>query len=239
VQYGGPPLPSLSATEDEDNIVAALKQSERVSSISLVATSSLLDKLSTINKPFSELEELVLLSQDSVLMTLPSTFRWGLRLRTLHLTRTAIPTPPELLFLSKGLVDLQLHEIPEPGYPSLDVFVHSLSVMTQLRSLSLSHHFFSFAHALNDVHLPHSQENVLFSLLSRTSNIEEIASTWIILWIESMRPRLGDIKITFSQTSMDASHLSPIRQPHRNAEATSSGKYPILRACHLHLLYST
>jgi hypothetical protein len=228
VQYGGPPLPSLSATEDEDNIVAALKQSERVSSISLVATSSLLDKLSTINKPFSELEELVLLSQDSVLMTLPSTFRWGLRLRTLHLTRTAIPTPPELLFLSKGLVDLQLHEIPEPGYPSLDVFVHSLSVMTQLRSLSLSHHFFSFAHALNDVHLPpQSGERVVFPALTYLKYRGN--SKYLDNFVDRIdAPRLGDIKITFSQTSMDASHLSrfvnriEMQKPHHRANILSS-----------------
>ena len=90
VQYGAPPVPSLPATEDEDGIMAALMQSDRVSSISLIVTNSLLEKLPAIERPFSELEELVLLSQDNVSLTLPNSFRWGLRLRTC--------IRPELLF---------------------------------------------------------------------------------------------------------------------------------------------
>ena len=89
------------APEDEDNIIAALKQSDRVSSISLTVTSSLLEKLSTISEPFSELEELVLLSQDNLQLTLPSAFRWGPRLRTLHSTRIAFPSLPQLLSPSR------------------------------------------------------------------------------------------------------------------------------------------
>jgi len=57
----GPPAP-----EDEDNIMAALKLSDRVISMSLTATSPLLAKLSAIQEPFSELEKLVLLSQENV-----------------------------------------------------------------------------------------------------------------------------------------------------------------------------
>ena len=79
------------APEDEDNIMAAFKQSDRVSTIGLTLTNSLLEKLYTISEPFSELEELVLLSQDNVQLTLPSTFRWGTRLRTLHLTGLPFP----------------------------------------------------------------------------------------------------------------------------------------------------
>ena len=61
VQYGVHPVPSLPTTdsEDEDNIMAALKQSDRVTSVSLIVTNSLLEKLSAIEKPFLELEELV------------------------------------------------------------------------------------------------------------------------------------------------------------------------------------
>ena len=79
------------APEDNDNIIAALKQSDRVISVSLTLTNSLLEKLSTISGPFSQLEELILVSQDNLQLTLPSTFRWGSRFRTLHVTRTAIP----------------------------------------------------------------------------------------------------------------------------------------------------
>ncbi len=86
------------APEDEENIMAALKQSDRVYSITLTVTNSLLENLSTISEPFSELEELVLLSRDNVQLTLPSAFRWGPHLRALRSTRIAIP-PSRSFFL--------------------------------------------------------------------------------------------------------------------------------------------
>jgi hypothetical protein len=209
VQYGGPPEPSPPATEDEDNTVAALRQSGRVSSISLILTNSLLEKLSAIDRPFSELEDLVLRSQTSVLLTLPRAFRWGLRLRTLHLTRATIPALPELLSLSEGLVDLQLHEIPQLGYLALNAFVDSLSGMTQLRSLSLSHHFLSFAFPRNYVRLPpQSGERVVLPALTclkyrgTSEHLDRLVAR-----IDA--PRLGDIDIGFlGQPMMDVSQLS-------------------------------
>src|SRR6201996_3567258 len=73
VQYGGTPALDPPAPEDDDNIIAALKQSGRVSSISLTVTSSLLEKLSAISEPFSELEELALMSCDNMQLTIPNT----------------------------------------------------------------------------------------------------------------------------------------------------------------------
>ena len=71
---GGLPALSPPTHEDEDNIMAALKQSDRVISISLTVTASLLEKLSTIEGAFSELQDL-LLSRYGAQLTLPSTFR--------------------------------------------------------------------------------------------------------------------------------------------------------------------
>ena len=96
LDYRGFPTLRHPSPEDEDNIMAALKHSVRVCSIGLTVSSSLLKKLSTISNPFSELEELVLLSPDNVQSTLPSPFWWGHRLRTLHSTRIAIPSLPQL-----------------------------------------------------------------------------------------------------------------------------------------------
>jgi hypothetical protein len=45
--------------------------------ISITVTSSPLEKLYTISEPFSELEELSLLSRDNIQLALPKTFRWG------------------------------------------------------------------------------------------------------------------------------------------------------------------
>ncbi|KAH9006042.1 hypothetical protein EDB84DRAFT_1584774 [Lactarius hengduanensis] len=117
VQYGGTLELSPPAPKDEGNIMAALRKSSRVSSISLTVTSSLLEKLSSIEKPFSELEDLVLLSRGRVRLTFPSGFQWGPRLRCLQLTRIAFPALLELLCSSTNLVDLQLHEVLNSLYP--------------------------------------------------------------------------------------------------------------------------
>ena len=110
VQYGGlialgPPTP-----EDEDHIMAALKQSGRVISISLTITTSLLKKLFTIEGEFSELQDIVLHSQDGLPLTMPNAFRWGQRLRRLHSTGVTFPALLQLLSSSTNLIDLQLHE---------------------------------------------------------------------------------------------------------------------------------
>ncbi|KAH9171643.1 hypothetical protein EDB89DRAFT_1080186 [Lactarius sanguifluus] len=143
VKYGGSLELDPPAPEDEDNILAALKQSDRVSFISLTITNSLLDKLSAIERPFSELENLVLLSRDGVPLTLPAAFLWGPRLRRLHSTRIPIPTLFHLLHSSTNLVDLQLHEVFDYWQFPPKALAKALSGMAQLRSLSL--HFDSAA----------------------------------------------------------------------------------------------
>ena len=163
VQYGGFPNLYPPALEDDENIIAALKQYGRVSSISLTITSSLLERLPAISEPLLELEELTLLSQDRMQQVLPSTFRWGPLLRTLHSTRIAFPLLPQLLVPSQNLVDLQLHEIPISGYFSPDALANALSEMTQLEALSL--HFLSLPSRRNYVRFLHSQGNALFSQL--------------------------------------------------------------------------
>ena len=136
VQYGGSSTLDPPAPEDEDNVLAALKHSERVSSIGLTITESILPKLSTIEKPFLELEELDLLSRDNAQPALPSIFQWGPRLRSLHLARIAIPALSQLS-ASTGLVDLQLYDIRSAASIPPEAFADALSRMPQLRSLSL------------------------------------------------------------------------------------------------------
>jgi hypothetical protein len=206
VQYGGIPNLDPPAPEDVDNIIAALKQSGRVSSISLTVTSSLLKKLSEITEPFSELEELTLLSSHNIQLTFPSTFRWGPRLRTLHSTRIIFPSFPQLLAPSQGLVELQLHEISKAGYFSPEAFANALSGMTQLRSLSL--HFFSLPTRRNYLGLPpQSEERVVLSALTffKYRGTSKYLDT-LVARIDA--PRLQDFDITFfSQPTMDALQL--------------------------------
>ena len=206
LQYGGLPDLDPPAPEDDDNIIAALKQSSRVSSISLTVTSSLFEKLFAISEPFSELEELTLLSRGSVQLALPSSFRWGPRLRTLHSTRIAFPSFPRLLLPSEDLVDLQLHEIPSDGYFSPEAFANALSGTVQLRSLSL--HFLSLPPRRKYLGLPPLPEARVV-LLALTCFKYRGTSSYLDSFVARIdAPRLGVIDIRFfSQPTMDASQL--------------------------------
>ena len=206
VRYGGFPNFDPPALNDDDNIIAALKQFDRVCSIGLTVTKSLLKQLSAISESLSQLEELSLLSPDTMDLTLPSTFWWGSRLRTLHSTRVAFPVLPQLLLPSQNLVDLQLQEVPSAGYFSPEAFKNALSGMTHLQILTL--HFISLPSRRNYHGLPSpSGERIPLPTLTRfkyrgTSKYLDS----LVSHIDS--PRLGDIDITFfSQPTMDASQL--------------------------------
>ena len=206
VQYGEPPVPGSPTPEDEVNIVAALKYSDRVTSIDLTMTSSLLDRLSVIETPFSELEELVLQSPDTVNLAHPRALRWGTRLRRLYLTRIALPALLELLSASTVLVDLQLHEIPNVGYFPPEAFANALSGMTQLETLSL--HFLSFPTRRNHLAIPpQSGERVELPALTRLKY--RGTSKYLDSFVSRIdAPRLGDIDVIFFiQPTMDASQL--------------------------------
>ena len=206
IKYGGVPNLDPPAPGDNDNIIAALKQSGRVSSISLTVTSSLREKLSAISEPFMELEEFVLCSQDNLQLSFPSSFHLGPRLRTLHLIRTAIPSFPRLLSPSQALVDIQLHEIPITGYFSPEEFASALSGTTQIRSLSL--HFLSLPPRRNYLSMPPpSGERVVLPTLACLKY--RGTSKYLDSFVARIdAPRLSEINITFFyQPTMDASQL--------------------------------
>jgi hypothetical protein len=202
MEYGfEPPAP-----EDDDNIIAALRQSDRVSSINLIVTSSLLEKISAISEPFTQLEDVVFFSKDNLQLTLPSSFHLGPRLRTLHLIKIAFPSLLQLLLHSQNLVDIQLHKMPIAGYFSPEAFANALSGMTQLRSLSL--HFLSLPPRRHYLSLPPPpEERVVLPAL--TSLKYQGTSKYLDSFVGRIdAPRLEDIEIIlFSQPTMDASQL--------------------------------
>ncbi|KAH9171624.1 hypothetical protein EDB89DRAFT_2229829 [Lactarius sanguifluus] len=207
VHYGGSPTLDPPTPEDEGNIVAALKRSDCVCSIGLTITTSLLAKLCVIEKPFSTLEELVLLSMDNVQLTLPSTLTWGTRLRSLHSTRIAFPALPQLLSSSENLVNLQLHEIPSSGYMSPKALANALSGTTQLQSLSL--HFLSPSSRPSHVGIsPLPGERIGLPALSRFKfqGTSEYLND-LVTRIDASR--LGDIEVRFfNQLIFHISQLS-------------------------------
>ncbi|KAH9059941.1 hypothetical protein EDB87DRAFT_1822416 [Lactarius vividus] len=228
VKYGGFPNLDPPAPEDDDSIMAALKQSGRVNSINLTVTRSLAGKLSTISEPFSELEELVLLSRDNMQLTLPTTFRLGPRLRTIQSTRIAFPSFPQLLSHSHDLVDIQLHEIPSARYFTPEAFANALSGMTHLRTLSL--HFLSFPPRRNYLSLPplSAERVVLPALMFIKYRGTSKYLDGLVARIDA--PSLGDIDIIFfSQPTMDSSQLgrfverTGIQTPLNRAEVQTSG----------------
>ncbi|KAH9010358.1 hypothetical protein EDB83DRAFT_2557225 [Lactarius deliciosus] len=155
VKYGGSVDLDPPAPEDEDNILAALKQSDRVSSISLTITKSLLEKLSAIERTFSELEDLVLLSQDGVQLTLPSAFIFFILAGiswTFSSTKFSILCSPHQ----------KRSRMPCPGWPS---FNHFLSI--------------SALPLITPGYLDNSgQRAALFFLFFLASIFEDLLGTW-------------------------------------------------------------
>ena len=201
VQYGGsleldPPTP-----EDEVYIMAAIKHSDRVISISLTLTSSLQAKLSTIKSPFSALEDLVLVSQNR--MEYPFQPRlvlwWGARLRRLHLTRIAVLELPRLLHSSKNLVDLQLHEVLYPLDFPAETLTNAFSGMTQLRSFSL--HFTPYSYSNRFAEFLPSRKLVALPSLTRF-DFQGNASVVKAFVAGVDAPLLGDINVTFLDHSV-------------------------------------
>ncbi|KAN0136250.1 hypothetical protein V8E53_006110, partial [Lactarius tabidus] len=137
IEYGGALELDLLASEDEANIMVALKRSDRVHSIRLNLTNPLLEKLSAIKTTFSQLEDLVLQARDNLPLPLPDSLSWGRRIRSLELTRVTFSALPQLLYSSRELVHLHLHEVLYPSHSSPQVLIDALYRTARLRSLSL------------------------------------------------------------------------------------------------------
>ena len=199
VAYGGSPGLDPPAPEDENDIMAALNQPDRVHSINLTITSSLLEKFSAIKRPFSKLEDLILLSRDGVQLTLPTTFRWGQRLRRLHSTGIVIPALVQLRYQSMDLIDLQVHEVPNPWRFSPEAHPDDLYMMSQLQSLSL--HFLPTSDHVQATVSPRSWNRVSLPALTRFKyrglfrDLEELVAR-----IDA--PHLEDIEVTFTNESI-------------------------------------
>ena len=126
-----------------DNIVAALKCTDRVCEIELVIFKALDWEihLAAMQQPFPELTDLVLTWNDQIdeAAVVPDSFLGGFapRLKTLWLHDLPFPGLPKLFLSATHLVDLRLHHIPHSGYLSPDAMVATLSTLTSLENLWL------------------------------------------------------------------------------------------------------
>ena len=201
VDYGGSPALDPPTLEDEDSVLAALKRSDRVISINLTVTKSLLEKLSSIEEPFSNLEDLVLRYQDGVELKPPSAFRWGPRLRRLRSTWIGFSTPLHRLSSSRDLVDLQLqlYNTVSTAYLSPEALANALSGTAQLRLLSLHHRSpTSYPEPISTRPSSANEKRVAFPSLTHFKF--RGISTFLDRFVVTIDPPLlGDIEITFDQ----------------------------------------
>jgi F-box-like len=131
-----------SKRQDANNIIAALKQHNRVVEISIDDIPNLLlTRMGAMemSNPFSALTSLQLLSTQKDAPALPDSFLGGSapRLEKLSLEGVPFPALPNLLLSTHDLVELRLWNIPLSGYISPGAVVTGLSASTRLQSLRL------------------------------------------------------------------------------------------------------
>jgi len=127
---------------DMDNLVAALKHTNRVCEIRLwpVPSSQWKNVLAAMQQSFPELTDLKLQTNDEKAPVVPDSFLGGSapRLRSVRFERISFPGLPNLLLSATGLVKISLQKIPLSGYISPEVMATCLSTLARLTELDLS-----------------------------------------------------------------------------------------------------
>ena len=186
------------------NIIAALVHHNRVSKINIRdIPNSLLRLFASINKPFTALTELEVVSRDKVAPIVSDSFLGGSTpcLRSLRLAGIAFPALPKLLSSTNDLIYLGLWNIPNSGYISPEAMVACLTVLTKLNSLSL---WFQFPRSRDDQasrHAPPLTRIVLPALTSLEFNGHSRYLENLLSLIDA--PLLGSVNITFDQPIFD------------------------------------
>jgi hypothetical protein len=131
--------PRKTTEEDEEDILLALRHSDRVHHISLGLVPLTLRKIiTTMDEQFPILEHAYIWSQtkDNGSLVLPRTFQ-APHLRHLWLSGAALPIRSPLLTTTVGLVSLRLYDIPPSAYFSPTHLLTQLSLMPQLAILEI------------------------------------------------------------------------------------------------------
>jgi hypothetical protein len=221
--------------EPEDDIIAAIEHPDRVRSIKLAVTSSLLEMVASVmQEPFLALAILWLSSKDRNAPVLPDVFLSGSapHLRQIFLEGISFPALPTLLLSASDLVDLQLKDIPQRGYIPPDVMVPSLAALTRLENLYI---WFNAPISLDPPRSSSSlTRNSLLSLF--TFNFRGSSEYLEHLLAQIDTPRLRGIDITyFNQVDFQVpqlshfirrtEHLEPARSGYSQGRISISGPY--------------
>jgi hypothetical protein len=182
-----------------DDVIAALEHPDRVRSIKLAATSSLLGMVASVMQvPFLTLTDLYLLSKDrNVPVILPDAFLGGSapELHQIYLEGVSFTALPTLLLSANDLVYLRLEDIPQNGYISPEAMVTGLAALSRLDTLWIwfrPHHDIS---RLEQRHPPPLIRAVLPSLI--TFNFRGLGEYLEPLLARIETPRLHCFKITY------------------------------------------
>ena len=183
-----------------DNVIAALEQSHRVCEVILVGLAGwqLEEVLEPMQVPFPELKELQLHSNGETLPVIPDSFLEGYappRLRLFKLSGIPFPGLPKILFSATHLVQLTLVKIPHSGYISPEEMVALLSVLLNLRFLSLEFRSPQSRPGREGRSLPPTKRSILpalydFYFKGVTEYLEELMT-----FIDA--PQLDNMSITF------------------------------------------
>ena len=138
--YSDASLTCLSPN-DEDDVIAALEHSNRVSALNLVVTTTQLVKLVTVMQAQESYPALKYLrfTLDADSPVLPDGF-FGVsapNLQVLRLYGVPFPTLPTILSSASDLVELDLFDIPESGYISPEAMAAALAALSSLQSFSI------------------------------------------------------------------------------------------------------
>ena len=199
---------SSPAPNYEDDIIAALEHPDRVRSIKLVVTSSLLAKVAPVmQEPFPAMTTLWLSSKDRSVPIIPDVFLSSTapHLQQIHLAGVSFPELPILLLSASDLVDLQLKDIPQGGYLSPEAMTTILAELSRLDTLYIW--FKSPTSRLQLKYWPSSARDVLPSLT--TFNFRGSSTYLEHLLSRIDTPRLHSFKITyFNQLDFQLPQLS-------------------------------
>jgi hypothetical protein len=212
------PLPGIV------NIIAALKHHHRMSKITIWdVPNSFLKEFGAMKNSFPALTELRLQSNEAHPLVLPDSCLLGStpRLRTLWLNGISFPALPKLFLSTSDLVELHLRHVPPSGYISPEALAPSLSVLTKLTSLSLTHESPPSWTDRENPHPPRFTRVVLPSLTNFSFNGHSEYLERIVSQIEG--PLLESTWITFSdQLAFDTPQLrhfisrtKTFKAPHR------------------------
>ena len=155
------------APDYEVDVTAALEHRDRIRSIKLALTGSVLEVVASVmQEPFLTLTELWLSSKDRNAPVLLDTFLGGSApsLQCIYLWGISFPSLPTLLLSASDIFYLRLEDIPQSGYISPEAIVGGLAALARLESLWIW--FKSPSPHLEPLYLPFFTRSVLPSLIS-------------------------------------------------------------------------